>query len=184
VSYDESNVTIYDDAIDPSLIVGVLKEIKGQGFQFGWHSNKGFEFSHWNQNFGGSKKERYDCAHLMPLNVRAVWEGLKLARVISPDFRPIRAYVNAQTFGTEGYPHTDSQVESDLSIVIYLNPEWKPEWAGETAFFDDDDDLVKSVLPRFGRVSIFPGAMMHAARGVSRVCPECRYVLVFKAACE
>lgn len=182
MSFTESEVAVIDDAITPEMAVAVMREIQAcGGFSFGWHSNKGFDFSHWNLNFGGSKKARKDALRAMPPSVQA----------ISAEFDPklegyrlIRAYVNAMTFGTEGYPHTDSQIRSDVTAVIYLNPDWRMEWAGETVMFDDENEIVKSVLPKFCRAVLFPGAMMHAARGVSRICPECRYVLVLKYAIE
>jgi hypothetical protein len=184
VNYGEEDVTTHDDALDPALLVAVLKDIRKLGFQFGWHSNKGVDFSHWNINYGGSKKLRFDIRPKMPRAVGAVWDALIEKRIMCKEHRPIRAYVNAMTFGTEGYPHTDTQVASDTTVVVYLNPEWKADWAGETVFFDSSDDVVKAVLPRFGRVSVFPGNMLHAARGLSRICPEARYVLVFKAAVD
>lgn len=179
-----THVAVRDLAIKPELLIDVLTDIKARGFQYGWRSNKNEELSHWNINFGGSKKKRFDAMHLMPDSVRAVWDDLVPQGIIMPGYRLIRGYVNAATYGLEGFPHTDSQVESDITYVIYLNPEWHPEWAGETVFFDHDDDTCRAVLPRFGRISWFPSAMTHAARAVSRVCPEQRLVLVLKAACE
>lgn len=179
------DIAVYDDVCPPELLIQVLEIMKARGFNFGWHSSKREEFSHWNLNFGGSKKERYDAYDKLPAPVQMIWDELRSnGAILRGNYRVIRSYVNAMVYGTEGYIHTDSQVETDLSICIYLNPEWHPEWAGEVVCFDQDGEIVKAVLPRFGRAVIFPGAMEHAARGVSRICPEARYVLVFKAASD
>lgn len=182
--FDETDIRTFDEELNPQLVVDVLKDMKARGFQFGWHSNKGVDFSHWNINYAGSKRARVDVFPRLPPCVQLVWAELKEMTTQLRGHRVIRSYINAMTFGTEGYIHTDSKVDSDLSIVVYLNPEWHAGWAGETVFLDGEGDLVKSVLPRFGRVVIFPGAMEHAARGVSRICPEARYVLVFKTSCD
>ena len=43
-----------------------------------------------------------------------------------------------------------------------------------------DNEIIHSVLPKFGRVFMFDSNMLHAARPVSRVCSDLRAVLVFK----
>ena len=92
----------------------------------------------------------------------------------------VRAYSNAHTYGVEGYIHRDSKFSTDETCIIYVEKDWKAEWAGETVFFNDDEDVVKAVLPRYGRMTIFPGNVKHAGRGVSRICPTIRRVLVLK----
>jgi Rps23 Pro-64 3,4-dihydroxylase Tpa1-like proline 4-hydroxylase len=92
----------------------------------------------------------------------------------------VRAYSNAHTYGVEGYIHRDSKFATDETCIIYVEKDWKAEWAGETVFLDDDDDVIKAVLPRYGRFTIFPGNIKHVGRGVSRVCPTIRRVLVLK----
>ena len=47
-------------------------------------------------------------------------------------------------------------------------------------FFDEDEDVIKAILPRYGRMTIFPGNIKHVGRGVSRICPTIRRVLVLK----
>lgn len=178
MSFDASDVIVIDDAVSPDLLIAVLRDIKERGFQFGWHSNRGFEFSHWNVNFGGSKKARKDVLAQMPECVQAIWRHLDW--IPQAGYRLIRGYCNAMPYGAEGWPHTDSQVETDKSLVIYLNPEWETAWYGETVIFDEAGEIVRSIMPKFGRLLIFPGAQLHAARAVSRICPQARYVLVMK----
>jgi hypothetical protein len=93
----------------------------------------------------------------------------------------LRCYINAHTYGIEGYPHTDSFREHDKTIVIYLNPEWSRDWGGETLVYDGDT-IVHAGLPKFNSAVVFNGNQVHCARGVTRTCPEVRYTLMFKYA--
>lgn len=92
----------------------------------------------------------------------------------------IRCYVNSHVYGAEGYPHIDSTEDKDVTAVVYLNKEWRREWAGETVYFDGED-IVFSVLPKFNRLVLFQASRWHVARSVSRTCPIERVALVFKA---
>ena len=95
----------------------------------------------------------------------------------------LRMYVNAYTYGTEGAPHQDSPHDDDVTAVCYLNAEWRPEWSGETVLFTPaGNDIERSVLPKLGRVFVFPAARLHAVRGMSRGCPHLRVVLAMKVA--
>lgn len=168
-----------DDAIPESLAMLALAEIAGRGFHYGWHSNRKHPFSHWNLTFGGRHRKNRDAVDdVIPPAIQAVWDHL--AREHLPGMTLVRCYANAHTFGTEGYPHRDSPEADDRTIVCYMNPVWKLEWAGETVLFEDGE-IVRAVMPKWRRILCFPGAVLHAGRGVSRICPAIRTVLVFKA---
>jgi hypothetical protein len=96
----------------------------------------------------------------------------------------LRCYANAHTYGVEGYPHTDivdaSQVDN-YTAVVYLNPVWKKEWAGELVLFNAAGDTLCGILPKAGRAALIPGDIVHAARGVSRQCPAVRICVAFKS---
>lgn len=43
-----------------------------------------------------------------------------------------------------------------LSTVLYLNPQWKPQWGGELAMYHNFDDAAfDNIMPRFGRLVLF-----------------------------
>jgi SM-20-related protein len=92
----------------------------------------------------------------------------------------IRVYANQYTYGTGGYPHKDSSIDTDLTFILYLNKDWKKEYAGATVFFKDDE-AIDIVMPKYNRLIIFNGAVEHAGLEVSRLCPQARTVLVFKS---
>jgi len=48
--------------------------------------------------------------------------------------------------------------------VYFGAREWKPEWGGETVFFDEEGDAKIVALPKPGRAVVFRGAVQHSAR--------------------
>lgn len=154
---------------------------------FGWQSNKknyDVPFSHWNHDFlGTSNSNQTDCAEKLLADkslapVAALW--VQLQTKLLPGHSLVRCYANAHTFGVEGYPHVDSRKPGNYTAIFYINPMWKPEWAGETVFFNDLGDIFQSVLPKSGRMVMFDGRVTHAARGLTRICPAMRVTLMFK----
>lgn len=152
---------------------------------FGWPSNaERVPFGHWNHDFLQTRRTNQEnVEHLLfedpglrPL--REIWQRLKEDRFAGHSL--VRCYANAHTFGVEGYPHTDSRLPGNHTAILYVNPAWYPEWAGETVFFNDEGDIFKAVLPKSGRLVVFDGRVLHAARGLSRICPAMRVTLMFK----
>lgn len=92
------------------------------------------------------------------------------------DFKLIRCYVNAYTYGMDGYFHTDSHREDELTAILYVCDRWWADWGGETIVGYDGP----AIMPRPNRLLIIPSNVQHCARGVSRKCAEARMVLVFK----
>ena len=97
------------------------------------------------------------------------------------DLRLLRTTINCSVPSDTNFIHTH---DNQISLVYYVNLDWKPEWAGETVFFDHEDEIVTAVLPKFGRLVVFPSAMLHAARSVSRICSQLRVVFVLKVSIE
>lgn len=177
-------IRVYDKIIPEEKVNALHDLIMNGTFKYGWHSNSQVEFGHWNTFFAGkSKKNRIAVDNLLSGEVKDVADFIK-STTMPPESRILRCYSNAYTFGAEGYPHTDSHIDSDMTAVLYLNKEWKPEWAGETVFFDEEDEILQAVLPKYNRLVVFPSAMLHVARSVSRICNHLRVVFVLKVAIE
>ncbi len=180
---NSSAIEVYDDLVDETLVNEVLNLIRRFGFRYGWKSNNQVSFSHWNvalSRTGTNSNNRNDIRSELPAPVLKLWESFQ------PTLLPntpvlIRTYSNGYTYGNDGYIHQDSQAPEDMSAIIYLNKDWNANWAGETALFDSTGEIIRSVLPKWRRLLIFPANVYHVGRGVSRICPHLRNVLVFKA---
>ena len=173
------------------LVYGFLS---GDGWKFGWKSNaKKDPYSFWHRHFAGNtrpdnyaeggRERQYDCAaelsRAVPL-LHRFW--LDLERQVIPGHTVTRCYANGQPFGSEGSIHTDSTSSHSLTVIYYPNPQWHPNWGGETLFFNPDQtDIVSAIYPKPDRLVLFSGTIPHIARGVSRVCPALRITLMFKA---
>ena len=62
--------------------------------------------------------------------------------------------------------HTDVGYhgEEEYTCLVYLNPNWKRDYYGETTFFEknsDNTDIVAQVKPKYGRLVIFDGMPMY-----------------------
>ena len=93
-----------------------------------------------------------------------------------------RPYASGYLYGTHHEMHTDGKDENDcFTIMFYLNKIWDMSYAGETIYTDPTrTEIIKSVIPKPGRVAVFNGFIPHCAREVSRTCVELRMVATFK----
>ncbi len=152
---------------------------------YGWQSNKNqSSFGHWNHDFLNrdldnqidSESELKNNPALVP--ILDIWSQIK--KQLLHGHALVRCYANAHTFGIEGAIHQDSHQLGNYTTIVYVNPSWKPDWAGETVFFNDVGDIWNAVLPKPGRIVTFDGRIKHVARAVSRVSPALRVTLMFK----
>ena len=149
-------------------------------FKYGWPSNTGHqEFLHWNHNICDAPRGAY-------FDMRSVGGWTPLLEDIHQELEMDgwgiqRAYINGYCFGNDAAAHTDSinQKVPQKTAIIYLNDEWDINWGGETVIFENDE-IIKSVLPKEGRVFLFDSTLLHGARPLSKTFGGIRKVLVFK----
>jgi hypothetical protein len=99
----------------------------------------------------------------------------------SERFSDQRAYVNCSVFGDSYYLHRDAEPgDQHVTALYYANLEWRPDWGGETIYYNDDEDIELAVMPRAGRLVIARGAILHRGNVPSRFCYEERYTLAYK----
>ena len=78
-------------------------------------------------------------------------------------------------------PHVDSQSEKGFTYMIYLNPDWDVSMGGETIFVDEPTgEIIKSIVPKRGRLVKFTSVIPHSARPPLRDCMRKRYSMVFQ----
>ena len=175
-----------DDFLDTASWQALLQYFKDSvAFRYGWSSDKEVsEFAHWNCDFlGGAGVNQANLearlyANPAQVTIAAVWTRLKEFHLKGHAL--VRCYANQHTYGVEGAPHIDSREDGNYTTILYIVPEWKAEWAGETVFFNDEGDIVESVLPKPNRAITFNGTQLHSARSLARICPNVRTTLMFK----
>lgn len=78
------------------------------------------------------------------------------------DLEIARAYINLFSPNEICYPHIDN---CDTTALFYCNFNPKVEDCGETVFFDETgEEIIKTVLPKMGRMVLFDGNILHSAR--------------------
>lgn len=183
---DSYSVVALDDYLPDDVYSAVRNFLKGQArYHYEWYSDRSVSaYSHWHIDFLDKGNENQEnCEQLLHSKaefkaIADVWNFLKDGPLQGHGL--VRCYANAHTYGVEGYPHTDTLTESNYTALIYICDNWKPEWAGETVFFDDAGDIHKAFMPKANRTVLFEGRQLHTARAVSRICSQLRITLVFK----
>lgn len=90
---------------------------------------------------------------------------------LTADYGLVRMYVSGHTHGMEGISHRYAKPsDHERVVLLYLNPEWRDDWAGEIVFYDPARECV-SIRPRPGRLLQFDGAIARASRAPGRLCP-------------
>lgn len=95
---------------------------------------------------------------------------------------PSRIHANLHMYGDLQNAHVDFGRHNGVTAVYYANPEWKPEWLGETIFYRDKTEPRLAIAPKPGRLVMFPGHIIHRAGVPARNCYEPRISLAFKCA--
>jgi hypothetical protein len=172
---------VIENFLDEDMFKDLLDSSEKSSYTSGWKSSKKTDpHGHWNINFakGGGPANLADISYTLSDKMKKVWKSIQ-EKYSLEDMKLLRCYINAHTYGVDGYTHTDSRRDDEWTIVIYLIDNWKIDWAGETIVVENDD-IVKSVIPKRNRALIFPGNHIHAARAVSRLCYDLRRTLMFK----
>lgn len=123
-----------------------------------------------------------DITRMLPDMLARTWQRVRDRLYPGEVGRAVlRSYANGYTYGTDGYFHFDSQRPDEDTIIIYMCEKWDPDWGGETVFLNNNNrDIYYAVLPAPNRVVVAPSNLEHAARAVSRACPQLRRTLMFK----
>lgn len=170
---------IFDDVLEPHIAELIQSQIKKEHWKYDYNSNKNIGIQpHWHifcgENIDVVTKKGYD--YLLP-----IWDAVKYKLKLEEKYNIVgwkRLYMNAHTFGVEPHIHRD---DGDFTMMYYPRMDWKPEWLGGTAIWDEEGKNIDRYCNYIGnRVLIFPAKNNHQAMPVSRFCYELRPVVVFK----
>ena len=179
------------ESVIPLLKVMDIKYVQS-GLTYGWKAETkiAYDQGHWNkQILKNSRLFPFDHSRLPYIKYHPELNTLwNIIQATTGKTNLLRCYINGYTYGTDGYAHIDEQWVDQVygsgaggdTLIVYLNETWDIDWAGETVVFDNNKEIETAILPKYGRVLSFQSSKLHAARPVSRACPNLRKVLVFK----
>lgn len=172
-------IAVREDLLTPEELQPCIDWLHKAPWSYGWKSDRDISFGHWNVDIArGAVTNSVDVSSRLPKPFKYVWKKLLAAY---PGAVLLRCYANQHTYGTEGYIHTDTTRAEDQTCVIYLNRDWDANWGGETTLYNHEKTAIAaSVLPKIGRILVFPGAIPHRAQPVSRICAKARLTLMYK----
>ena len=88
---------------------------------------------------------------------------------------PVKSVINLGVPADVNFMHTHK--EQDV-LLYYVNLAWRPEWAGETVFFEQNKtDISFSSAYTPNRVLFFDGEIPHSIRCQSIAAPHYRFTL-------
>jgi len=182
---NSSDIKSIQNFLPEDILNKIDDQIIKNRWGYGWKSDTTIAFGHWHIEYNLSPERSINenalgIEEYVPPILLEAWNYIKTNHL--PDYRLIRCYCNAHTFGTEGHPHYDSNRDGDRTVVIYLNKKWDCSMGGETMFYEDNrEEVIHAELPKRNKAVIFPGNILHTATGVARLCPDLRMTLMFKA---
>ena len=177
-------VQTFDDLLPAPMFEQLLSAAARIRWRFG-HTNSGNTATrYWHHEVGsGGKRNVEDVSANVrqhPLRIFSHYQDWLRNTLVPADTKILRYYLNGHTYGTDGWPHTDTERSDELTAVLYLVPTWKPEWCGETVVFNNAGEIEAAALPRPNRLVIFPSDRLHAPRPLSKAFNGLRVVLVVK----
>ena len=166
-------IDVFDNLVDQPLMEALFDTIHQPVYRFGQKSNPNDPYGFWIANV---PLELVHGDNPIATLWRIIEENITHGR-----FTFERVYVNAYTYGDCPTIHVDNDKRGYFTVLYYANPQWQPEWSGETVFYNQArDDIVRAVLPRPGRIAVFDGTIPHVAREPNRISPVVRYTLAMK----
>lgn len=180
-------ITVIDNAIDVSKYFPMLV-----GMEFTYTRSdpnpevpNGIDLigQYWTHQFYWSQPNFNNQSFVLENNIDFLHRLLFDAKDILPNNTELySAYSNILNALSCPVVHTDApfNIPENKTVLFYLNDEWNPNWGGETVFYDENFDIIKSILPKPGRCIIFDGRIPHSARPPVSRFRHNRYIITLK----
>lgn len=159
----------YDNTLPEDLRSDIYLTAITAKYQIGWDDTSVFEH------------RQYPCLH--HVLSKSKWGQLDLInRIQNHELKDklnqvsfVSATINLAVPSSIQFQHTHQE---KYSLLYYINMEWKPEYYGETLFFNDLGTEVKyTSLFKPGRIVFFDGNIPHTIRPSSHNAPQYRFTL-------
>jgi hypothetical protein len=107
---------------------------------------------------------------------------MDLVRAVTSIPQLRKADAQATLFGPNHFlaMHDDSHVAEGWQVAYVMNfcaEEWRPDWGGYLAFYDEDGDLVGGYRPRFNALNMFRVPQRHNVTYVPPFAPVGRFAI-------
>jgi len=121
-----------------------------------------------------------ECTQEDELLCAALYEGLANVCDLPPYEALGNVYTNMLRTMDRPTAHIDNIDPKNRTVMFYTNAVWHRDWGGETIFYDLDDNIIKAVQPKPGRVVSFDGRIPHSGRPPVTSAYVPRYITVMK----
>ena len=167
---------VYDNLLEPHIAELIDIEMKEMTWKYNYHSNGKTGINKHRHTFCGHEtiEEPYSF-------INHIWDTAKYKYNFEEKYKVKqfkRVYCNAHTHGIEPHLHYD---DGDFTMIYYPILDWKPEWMGGTAIWNEQENEIEKYVNYIGnRLFVFSANAPHQAMTVSRQCYELRTCIVFK----
>ena len=162
-------IEIYDNTLPESVRSSIYLLAITANYNIGWDDTSVFEH------------RQFPCLH--HTLTKNEWEQIDLINTIqNHDLRNklkklsfVSATINLSVPSSIQFPHSHNE---KLVLLYYINMEWKPEYYGETLFFNDlGTEVEYTSIFKPGRMVFFDGNIPHTIRPSSHIAPQYRFTL-------
>ena len=164
-------IDYYDNFLEEHVAQLIDMQIREVSWKYDYDSKPNGTQKHWHVFCGHNMDE---CNQNGYEFIVPIWEKIK--NVVNVELE--RVYLNAHTFGIEPHIHTD---DGDITMIYYPRLDWKIEWGGGTAIYNDKVTEIDTHLVNKGnRLIMFDAHLPHQAQPINRECYQLRTCVVFK----
>ena len=155
-----------DNFLEEHIAQLIDMQLREVSWKYDYDSVKGGSNKHWHIFLGHKVGEIGDFV--------PIWNHISN----NYDYEMERAYLNAHTHGIEPHIHRD---DGDMTFIYYPRMDWRIDWGGGTAIYDNDlNGITHHINYKGNRLIKFPANLPHQAQPVSRECYQLRTCVVFK----
>jgi len=155
-----------DNFLEEHIAQLIDMQLREVSWKYDYDSVKGGTNKHWHLFLGHKVGEIGDFV--------PIWNHISN----NYDYEMERAYLNAHTHGIEPHIHRD---DGDMTFIYYPRMDWRIDWGGGTAIYDNDlNGITHHINYKGNRLIKFPANLPHQAQPVSRECYQLRTCVVFK----
>jgi len=155
-----------DNFLEEHIAQLIDMQLREVSWKYDYDSVKGGSNKHWHIFLGHKIGELGDFV--------PIWNHISN----NYNYEMERAYLNAHTHGIEPHIHRD---DGDMTFIYYPRMDWRIDWGGGTAIYDNDlNGITHHINYKGNRLIKFPANLPHQAQPVSRECYQLRTCVVFK----